>query len=87
MTMEEPLKTAATQTAEVQELKEQISILTEQVAALSVKTPRRPTSAVCYRCQQPIHIQWNCPLNRCYICGQAGHIAKHCPLGNGQVMS
>ena len=36
MTMEEPQKTAAIQTAEVQGLKEQISCLTEQVAALSV---------------------------------------------------
>ena len=88
MMMEEPQKTAATQTAEVQELKEQISLLTEQVAALSVKTPRRPASVVCYRCQQPGHIQRNCPLNRrCYICGQAGHIAKQCPSGNGQGMS
>ena len=57
MMMEEPQKTAATQT--VQELKEQISLLTEQVAALSVKTPRRPASVVCYRCQQPGHIQRN----------------------------
>lgn len=47
MTMEEPQKTAAIQTAEVQELKEQISHLTEQVAALSVKTPRRSASVVC----------------------------------------
>ena len=51
MTMEEPQKTAATKPAEVQELKEQISLLTEQVAALSVKTLRRPASVVCYRCQ------------------------------------
>ena len=71
--MEEPQKTAATQTAEVQELKEQISLLTEQVAALSVKTQRRPASIVCYRCKQPGHIQLN---RRCYICGQAGHIAN-----------
>ena len=45
------------QTAKVQELKEQISHITEQVAALSVKTPRRSASVVCYRCQQPGHIQ------------------------------
>ena len=44
MTMEEPQKTAAIQTAKVQEHKGQISHLTEQVAALSVKTPRRPPS-------------------------------------------
>ena len=40
MTMEEPQKTAAIQTAKVQEHKGQISHLTEQLAALSVKTPR-----------------------------------------------
>jgi len=38
MTLEEPQKTvAAVQTSEVQELKEQISMLTEQVAALTTK--------------------------------------------------
>ena len=88
MMMEEPQKTAAIQTAKAQELKEQISHLTEQVAALSVKTPRRSASVVCYRCQQPGHIQRHCPLNRrCYICGQAGHIAKQCLSGNGQGVS
>ena len=35
MTMEEPQKIAAIQNAEVQELKEQTSLLTEKVAALS----------------------------------------------------
>ena len=37
MTMEEPQKTAAVQTSEVQELREQVSTLTEQVAALSAR--------------------------------------------------
>ena len=35
MTMEEPQKIAAIQSAEVQELKKQTSLLTEKVAALS----------------------------------------------------
>ena len=35
MTMEEPQKAAAIKSIEVQELREQISLLTEQVAALS----------------------------------------------------
>jgi len=85
MTIEEPQKTAAIQITEVQELKEQISQLTEQVAALSVKPSRRPANVVCYRCQQPGHIQQNCPLTkRCFLCGQAGHVMKQCPSGNGQ---
>ena len=37
MTIEEPQKTAAVQTSEVQELREQVSTLTEQVAALSAR--------------------------------------------------
>ena len=37
MTIEEPQKTAAVQTSEVQELREQVSTLTEQVAALPAR--------------------------------------------------
>ena len=37
MTIEEPQKAAAVQTSEVQYLREQVSALTEQVAALSVR--------------------------------------------------
>ena len=87
MTIEEPQMTAAIQTTEVQELKEQISLLTEQVAALSAKPLRRPAMVVCYRCQQPGHIQRNCPLTkRCYLCGQAGHVVRQCPSGNGRAV-
>ena len=85
MTMEEQQKIAATQLLKSKCQRSRFdSPCTEQVAALSVKTP---ASVVCFRCQQPGHIQLNCPLNRrCYICGQAGHIAKQCLSGNGQGM-
>ena len=88
MTIEEPQKAAAVQTSEVQELREQVSALTEQVAALSVRRLKRPTAVVCYKCQQPGHLQRNCPLGRrCYLCGQPGHMARDCHQGNYQGMS
>ena len=88
MTIEEPQKTAAVQTNEVQELREQVSTLTEQVAALSTRRLKQTTAVVCYKCQQPGHLQRNCPLvRRCYLCGQPGHIARDCHQGNYQGMS
>ena len=88
MTIEEPQKTAAVQTNEIQDLKEQISLLTEQVAALSSKPTRGPAAVICYRSQRSGHLQRNCPLiRRCYLCGQAGHVVRQCPSGNGQGVS
>ena len=47
ITIEEPQRTAATQSTEIAELKEQISVLTEQVAAMSVRR-RQPATVICY---------------------------------------
>ena len=80
---EEPHKTAAVQSTEVAALKDQISVLTEQVAALTTKRNRQPGNVVCYRCRQPGHVQRYCPtVRRCYVCGQPGHLAKECYSGN-----
>ena len=80
---EEPHKTVAVQSTEVAALKDQISVLTEQVAALTTKRNRQPGNVVCYRCRQPGHVQRYCPtVRRCYVCGQPGHLAKECYSGN-----
>ena len=99
--VEEKVAAVSQQTAavEVQELKDQIALLTDQVAAMRTQTDAhqpsrgRPTTPrgppVCYRCQQPGHLQRNCPYRRpapiCYACQQRGHIARNCRLqGNDQ---
>lgn len=80
---EEPSKTAAIQTTEVTTLKDQISMLTEQVAALTTKQNRQPGNVVCYRCRQPGHVQRYCPaVRKRYVYGQPGHLAKDCYSGN-----
>ena len=83
MTIEEQQKAAVVQTSEVQDLREQVSALTEQVAALSIRRSKLPAAIVCYKCQQPGHLQRNCSsARRCYLCGQPGHIARDCHQGN-----
>ena len=82
ITIEEPQRTAATQITEIAELKEQISVLTEQVAAMSMRR-RQPATMICYRCQRPGHTERDCPLaKKCYSCGRSGHLARDCWLGN-----
>ena len=80
MTPKEELdKATSVQTAEVTALKDQISMFTEQVAALTTKRNRQPGNVVCYRCWQPEHVKRYClAARKCYVCGQPGHLAKYC---------
>lgn len=94
MTIEGEQAPAAAVT-EVQELKKQISELTEQVAVLTTaKNKPRNSSArskQCFNCRGFGHLQRDCPTPRrpqanfrrtCWSCGQQGHIATDCPRGN-----
>ena len=89
MTLDCSERTAAVgkqQVDAVEALKEQVASLTEQVAALTTqRTAHQTPSLRCFRCNQPGHVQRNCPnkLRRCYACGRAGHIASECRSGNG----
>jgi len=71
----------------VEALTEQVAALTEQMAAMATnqRNARQPARLLCFRCNQPGHVQRNCPrLRRCFNCGRMGHLAKDCRSGNGQ---
>ncbi len=82
--------------SQLKQLREQISVLSEQVAALTttheVSRRQRVASLRCFQCSQPGHLQRNCPRRpparndrRCFACGLPGHMARDCGLpGNGQ---
>lgn len=72
----------------VEALTEQVAALTEQIAAITAnqRNARQPARLlVCFRCNQPGHVQRNCPKSkRCYTCGRVGHFARDCRQENGQ---
>ena len=82
--------TTSTIPSEMDELKTQITQLTEQVAALRVRQksggPKR-----CFYCNHIGHTQRSCPVRltnqRCFICNRPGHLARDCWQGNGRGMS
>ena len=92
MAVSDQQQTAAMTTtpSEVDQLKTQVTLLTEQVAALTTRQknegPRR-----CFYCNRLGHTQRSCPTRftsqRCYICNRPGHFARDCWQGNAKGMS
>ena len=81
------LTTAPTPPSEVDQLKTQITQLTEQVAALTVKQ----SSNKRFYCNQLGHTQHSFPTRfinqRCYRCNRPGHYVRDCWQGNDQGIS
>lgn len=72
---------------DVQQLREQLAELTEQVALLSTANYRPKQVPRCFSCNQPGHMQRQCPTHRsqtrgqprhCYNCGRVGHLERDC---------
>ena len=97
MTLKEKEQSAAIEqqmpnTDLVETLKVQVAALTEQVAALTTAnqwTARQPARLLCFRCNQPGHVQRFRPMRsrRCFACGRTGHLARDCRSGNKQGVS
>ena len=86
---DEPVASVSTKDNDIRELREQVSQLSEQVAALSLSNTKdvkqnERSFVRCYLCQEIGHLQRNCPRRRfnttrsCYQCGQRGHLARNC---------
>ena len=65
----------------IDDLKTQITELTEQVAALTARQKNGGPKRCCY-CNKLGHTQRSCPerftSQRCYICNRPGHLARQC---------
>ena len=91
-----PVAAVESDLGEVQQLRDQITELTEQVAALTTQRPtsQRKSSIRCFNCDGIGHIQRDCPSPRrrrsnigpCNNCGRFGHLARSChqQSGNGK---
>lgn len=77
MLKEELVIAAAIQITEVTALKNQVAMLTEQVATFFAKQNRQPGNVTCYQCHQLGHLQRYCPTSRrCCAYGQPGRPLK-----------
>ena len=80
-----------TSTGDIQQLQQQLTALSEQVAALSIQHPAQPREPRkrCFLCNKMGHFQRNCPyanhsIHRCFTCNAPGHEWRNCPQGNYQ---
>lgn len=84
------MTTTSATSGEVDQLKTQITQLTEQVAVLTATQKSREPKR-CFYCNQLGHTQRNCPTRfttqKCYICNRLGHFARDCWQGNARGMS
>ena len=90
MPMDASKVAAVCQADEVEQLKEQITDLTQQVAALKVNREGRQQQALkrCFHCNKVGHLQRDCrncqqlrSTRRCFNCNCLGHLAKDCWQG------
>ena len=87
MIVQEQTAAVTSEETEMLKLQAQVSLLTEQVAALNIQR-KDGDSRRCFYCNRPGHTQRNCPdrrqERRCFTCGRPGHIARECWQGNGR---
>ena len=87
------IATKQTSNNEFLQLQQQLTDLSEQVAALSFRRLGKPQSRVevrrCFICNKAGHLQHACPVRRprqdtrrCFICNQPGHGWRNCQQGN-----
>ena len=80
--------------SEFHQLQQQLTTLTEQVAALSVAQPSVSPGTLrkrCFLCNRVGHLQYSCPNQQprydshcCFICNESGHLWRVCLQGNRQ---
>lgn len=90
------VSTKPTSTSDIQQLQQQLTALSDQVAALSIQRPTQPqgwrvSKKRCFLCNRVGHLQHACPsqyasrdIRRCFTCNKPGHVWRNCPQGNYQ---